>query len=127
VRHARAGLVNGLHVGLLLKLLLALLGDIELAEQLSEQLKMPNQRGAQGQLGENAQVDFLVGEFNGVLGNLSEIARFSRRVPEAARHPGQAREADAGLLHETLGLVSSCDSSAKKYSQRSNGRPIDSR
>ena len=88
MRHARPGLVNGLHVGLLLEFLLALLGDIELAEKLSEQLEVPDQRRAQRQLGENPQVDFLVGELDGVLGNLAEIARLTRRVPEAAGHPG---------------------------------------
>jgi hypothetical protein len=46
VRHARAGFVDRLHVGLLLELLFPLLRDVELAEQLPEQMKMPDERRA---------------------------------------------------------------------------------
>src|SRR5712691_5599738 len=96
--------MNGLYVGLLLQLLLALLGDVELAEQLPEQMKVPYQRRTQVQLGKHAQMNFLVGKFDRVLGYLAEVPRFARGVPEAARDPGKLHQADAGLLHEVLGL-----------------------
>ena len=53
---ARAGLVHRLQVARLAQLLLAQLGDVELAEQLAEQVQVPLQRGADAVAREDRQL-----------------------------------------------------------------------
>jgi hypothetical protein len=74
VRHPGSRLVHGLHIRLLLEFLLADLGNVELLEQLSEQVKVPLQGRAQLLPREHPQMKFLIRVFDRVLGHLPEFA-----------------------------------------------------
>src|SRR6185295_1361300 len=66
VRGARAGLVNRLQVARFAQLLLAQLGDIELAEQLAEQVQVPLQRRPDAIGREDAELERAICELHGV-------------------------------------------------------------
>ena len=90
VRHARAGFVHRLQVALLAQLLLAQLGDVELAQQLAEQVQVPVQRRAHAKVRVHGKGERAVLELDAARGGL---ALLSLRLPCAPAHPRYRRQA----------------------------------
>ncbi len=93
VRHARAGLVHRLDIARLPQLLLAQLRHVELAEQLAEQVQVPEQRRAQAVARVDAQRNGAVLEVDGMRRALAFFAARLGGFPAHAGHRRQAREA----------------------------------
>ena len=102
MRGAGAGLVHRLQVARLAQLLLAQLGDVELAEQLAEQMQVPLQRGSEAIAREDAELELPVGELHDVRRAAAEFAARRAAVPGDARHRGQLAQRGHRLLEEAL-------------------------
>ena len=128
VRHARAGLVHRLQVARLAQLLLAQLGDVELAEQLAEQVQVPAQRRAEAVARKDGERELA----RSVVDRMRRARRPARpRAPPARQRTpatdGTRSSAATASARKRSGRASTCSSSASTCSHFSTGRPIENR